>query len=178
MWCLWRCIAPFGALPLALIRPPLVSSFILLPPLVHFPPCCSPSHSSLPVTLLLLFSPTVSHTGSIVIDFISLPPALPHFLPLCLPVVLFTVDQLLVGRELKVTRWLSQRLQHRTWVLPLLPARVLCCSQWSCLSASLPDRLPHAAAGPSSQNRWIQPTMDLTIPLLTLKQVSNLSLSF
>lgn len=49
--------------------------------------------------------------------------------------------------ELKVTHWLVQGLQHRTWVLPVPPARVLCCSQWSCLSAPPPvclllDRAP------------------------------------
>lgn len=34
--------------------------------------------------------------------------------------------------------WPGQRLQHRTWVLPLPSARVLCCSQWSRLSSSGP----------------------------------------
>lgn len=35
--------------------------------------------------------------------------------------------------ELKVAIWPGQGLQHRTWVVPLPTARVLCCSQWSCL---------------------------------------------
>lgn len=39
--------------------------------------------------------------------------------------------------EQKVTTRLVQGLQHRTWVLPLPTARVLCCSQWSCLPASV-----------------------------------------
>ncbi|KAG7244997.1 hypothetical protein INR49_023563 [Caranx melampygus] len=56
--------------------------------------------------------------------------------------------------ELKVTCWLGQGLQHRTWVLLPLPARVLCCSQWSCLSNSAPVCQP-TADGLSSQNRWI-----------------------
>lgn len=79
--------------------------------------------------------------------------------------------------ELKVTCWLGHGLQHRTWVLPLLPARVLCCSQWSCLSASLPVCLP-AAAGLSSPNSWIPPTVDLLTLLLTLRLARTLSLSF
>lgn len=41
--------------------------------------------------------------------------------------------------ELKVAIWPGQGLQHRTWVMPLPSARVLCCSQWSCLSS---PRLP------------------------------------
>lgn len=44
--------------------------------------------------------------------------------------------------------WLGQGLQHRTWELPLTPARVLCCSQWNCCSVHIRDHhalgtLPH-----------------------------------
>ncbi|KAL7829530.1 hypothetical protein AOLI_G00304150 [Acnodon oligacanthus] len=33
--------------------------------------------------------------------------------------------------------WLGQGLQHRTWELPLTPARVLCCSQWNCCAVHI-----------------------------------------
>ncbi|CAM4632363.1 unnamed protein product [Leuciscus chuanchicus] len=35
--------------------------------------------------------------------------------------------------------WLGQGLQHRTWELPLTPARVLCCSQWNCCTVHIRD---------------------------------------
>lgn len=35
--------------------------------------------------------------------------------------------------------WLGRGLQHRTWELPLTPARVLCCSQWNCCTVHIRD---------------------------------------
>lgn len=131
---------PFGALFLALIRSPLVFPFILLPFSFIFlsVSCLIVCSRPLSVTFFLSFSPcllpSVSLTQeSIVIDFISLSalPLPPHFLPPCLSL---HSGSAVADPDLKVTCWLGQGLQHRTWVLPLLPARVLCCSQWSSLS--------------------------------------------
>lgn len=187
MWCLclWRCIAL-----LALSRShssPLDFScffFYSITLLVHFP-LCSSSHSLSPpfsVTLFLLCSPICSHclTHRIYCKLLYLsfsPP--PLSLISFLNVSLSSSSQWIscCRPELKVTCWLGHGLQHRTWVLPLLPARVLCCSQWSCLSASLPVCLP-AAAGLSSPNSWIPPTVDLLTLLLTLRLARTLSLSF
>lgn len=73
---------PFGALFLALIRSPLVFSFILLPFVFIFLPAphlilWSYHSLSLFSSHFLPSAPSVSHTESIVIDFISLSAPLP-----------------------------------------------------------------------------------------------------
>lgn len=90
---------PFGALILTLIHSPLVFSVTLFLFSFIFVP-----HSLVPplaVTLYLSFSPICSlclshgiYCNWLYLFFCS---PLPHFLPLCLPVFLFTVDQLLLA---------------------------------------------------------------------------------
>lgn len=156
---------PIGALSLALVRSPLVFSFMLLPLSFIFlsaPRVIRSSHHSLSLSSSC-FLPSASNRLSHRIYcnwlYLSFSPLLPLSLISFLHVSLSSSSQQIscCRPELKVTCWLGQGLQHRTWVLPLLPARVLCCSQWSCLSASLPACWP-TAAGLSSQNRWIPPT--------------------
>lgn len=120
---------------------PLPLSFICLPaPRLIFPSTLSLPCSCFPHLLSFLY------TESIVIGFISLS-------------VSFFAEEQLFGPELKVTYWLGQGLQHRTWVLPVLPTRVLCCSQWSCLESN------------PSQDRWMPPAALLLTPLVTPTEV-------
>lgn len=84
--------------------------------------------------LFLYYSPGSFRTCSIVVvDSIANDPPSSSY-PLSLTVFLSpTVRRR--RHELKVAIWSGQGLQHRTWVMPLPTARVLCCSQWSCLSS-------------------------------------------
>lgn len=147
MWCRRRCMP---LLALSLLRShysPLV--FVLfffssITHLVHFPPRVLSSHHS--ATLFLLFSPICSHrlTHRIYCKLLYLSFFLPSLPPSPLALISFLYVILSFFSQW-IGCWLGHGLQHRTWVLPLLPARVLCCSQWSCLSASLPVCLPTAA---------------------------------
>lgn len=135
---------PLSALSLSLVSAALVFPILLL--FLFILPLCS---CFLPSAL------AVSHTKSIANYFIShSPPSAPPHISF-LNVSLSSSSQWIscCQPELKVTFWLGQGLQHRTWVLHLHPARVLCCSQWSCLSSSRPACLL-IAAGLSSLNRW------------------------
>lgn len=109
--------------------------FYYITPLIHFP-LRSPSHPtalSLSSSGFLPSALTVMHTECIARHLTTPPPSLP-FLNAS---VLSSSPQRISRRpEMKVTRWLSHGLQHRTWVLLVLPARVLCCSQWSRLAAA------------------------------------------
>lgn len=106
--------------------------------------CVLSSHHS--VTLFFLFSPISSHslTHKLYCKLLYLSLSLPSFPPSPLALISFLYVILSFFSQW-ISCWLGHGLQHRTWVLPLLPARVLCCSQWSCLSASLPVCLPTAA---------------------------------
>ena len=80
---------------------------------------------------LLLYFSLVSawmcRIGSIANDLPSLPLSLSSSLPLVHS-----------AEPSSGADWSGQGLQHRTWVLSVPAARVLCCSQWSCLSSSRP----------------------------------------
>lgn len=113
-----------------------ISFFFLLYYSSYSFPSPLPLSSHRSVTLSLLFSPICSNRHAHRMYCTSLydpPPSLPF-----LNVSLSSSSPQRIGRrpEMKVTRWLSHRLQHRTWVLPVFPARVLCCSQWSRLTAA------------------------------------------
>lgn len=163
MWCVWRSIAPFSVL-FALISSSLVFSLILLPFWLIFLLLSCSATIPLSVTLFLSFSPIcwlcLSHRiyCNWLYLCLHLPPSFPSSLSPCLP--LHSGSAVASQPKLKVTCWLGQGLQHRTWVLPLLPARVLCCSQWSCLYVIL------------SAHRWwteVPEQMDLpTVDLMTL----------
>lgn len=87
---------------------------------------------ALPFSLIyFLCLPHRIYCGSLYLPALTPPPKCLSSVPCCLPVHSGSA-------ELKATRWPSQRLQHRTWVLAPLTTRVLCCSQWSCLSDSQP----------------------------------------
>ena len=92
---------------------------------------------------LLLYFSLVSawmcRIGSIANDLPSLPLSLSSSLPLLLPPSLSSSLPLVHSAEPSSgADWSGQGLQHRTWVLSVPAARVLCCSQWSCLSSSRP----------------------------------------
>lgn len=64
----------------------------------------------------------------------------------CVPLYLFLQQSSRSGRA-EGDLWLGRGLQHRTWELPLTPARVLCCSQWNCCTVHIRDGRKHHARG-------------------------------
>lgn len=158
----------------------------------HFP-LRSPLYSLVPPLsiALLSFSPICSLCRSHRMDCNWLyPHLLPHPPPRPFPQISYLCVSLSSSPqwisccwpELKVTCWLGQRLQHRTWVLPLLPARVLCCSQWSCLSArwwrrELQERTDPINRGPADTAPHLTASLSLIAVILCRYPISKYVLS-
>lgn len=121
--------------------------FYFITPLIHFPLRSSshPAALSLSSSCFLPSALTVMHAECMARHFTT-PPSLPF-----LNVSLSSSSPQRSSRRpgMKVTRWLSHGLQHRTWVLPVLLARVLCCSQWSRLAAADLSSSDPANRGPA-----------------------------
>lgn len=154
-----------------------ISIFLFYHPSCWFFLLISLSHSLVPplsVTLFLPF-PSIwafcpSHTGSIVIDFVSLSPSYSpsYFLPLCLPVFLFAADQLMPALS---WRW------PVGWARGCNTGHGSCLSSplVSCVAASGSASLPlspsvwlTSTARLSSSKSWSTPAMGLKTLCLTL----------